>query len=555
VQHENVVDRCGNHSAGRSDGPRVIEGLPGLRVPTRFADRTVWELIVRRATESPDAVMAVDERRRSLTFGEYRKWCERVAAGLHERGVVAGSHVSWQLPTGMEALAVFGALARLQAVQNPIVPTYRDRELSFVLEQTAARMVLVPGTWRGHDYRAMADRVAGNLTREISVLCSEDGLPEADPKRLPAMADPFDSPGHGPLRWIYFTSGSTSDPKGVLHSDATLGTVAAILVERLRMVKEDRIAMVFPFAHIGGSNFLLSALMVGCRCLCVESFDPETTVEFLAQEGVTLAGAGTVFHSAYLAAQRRSPDRRLFPRVRAFPGGGAPKPAHLHPAVKAEFGGAGIVSAMGLTECQIVAMCDLDDPDDKLATTEGRPGPGAQVRVVDADERVCGPNEEGELRLVAPQMFLGYLDATLNSDAFDQDGYFRTGDLGFFDDGGYLHVAGRLKDVINRKGENISAKEIEDELYHHPDIAEVAVIGLPDPVSGERCCAVVVPVVPGRSVDMAALQRFLDERGLMRQKWPEQLEIVAQLPRAPAGKVLKQELQRRFAAPQEASGR
>ena len=270
---------------------------------------------------------------------------------------------------------------------------------------------------------------------------------------------------------------------------------------------------------------------------------------------MTLAGAGTVFHSAYLAAQRRNPGRRIFPTVRAFPGGGAPKPAHLHDEIKAELGGAGIVSALGLTECQIVAMCDMDDPDDKLATTEGRPAPGAQVKVINPDEHLCGPNEEGELRLIAPQMFLGYVDAGLNAEAFDSDGYFRTGDLGFFDEDGYVHVVGRLKDVINRKGENISAKEIEDELYHHPDIREVAVIGLPDPASGERCCAVIVPSDPGKRLDMEGVQAFLDSRGLMRQKWPEQLEFVTELPRAPAGKVLKQELKNRFAPPTEVAGR
>ena len=552
MHHQMVVGQ-GDDRTGPSSNARIVEGVPGLRVPPRF-DGTVWDLIVRRALESPDAVMAVDERLRSMTFAEYRDRCERVAAGFHGRGVAAGSHVSWQLPTGLEALVVFGALSRLQAVQNPIVPTYRDRELAFVLEQTGATMVVVPGTWRGHDYRAMAARVAGNLSRDLLVLCSDDGLPEGDPACLGALPAPSAGTGHGPVRWIYFTSGSTSAPKGVLHSDATLGTVAAILVERLRMAEEDRIAMVFPFAHIGGSNFLLSALMVGCCCLCVESFDAERSVPFLAEQGVTLAGAGTVFHAAYLAAQRRSPHRRLFPSVRAFPGGGAPKPVHLHPALKSELGGAGIVSAMGLTECQIVSMCDLEDPDDKLAATEGKPGPGARVRVVTADGRVGGPNEDGELRLVAPQMFLGYLDATLNVEAFDQDGYFRTGDLGYFDDDGYLHVAGRLKDVINRKGENISAKEIEDELYHHPDIGEVAVIGLPDAASGERCCAVVVPATADRVVDIGEIRWFLDDRGLMRQKWPEQLEIVSELPRAPAGKVLKQELQRRFASPEEVSG-
>jgi acyl-CoA synthetase (AMP-forming)/AMP-acid ligase II len=514
----------------------------------------VWDLIARRATDSADGVMAVDERRRSLTFAQYRQRCERVAAGFQALGVTAETRVSWQLPTCLDALVLFGALARLQTVQIPIVPLYRDREMSFVLQQTESRFVVLPGVWRGYDYAAMARRVAGRLTGPVTTVISDDGLPEADPASLASAPLPSTQQGQDPVRWIYYTSGSTSDPKGVLHSDGTLGSVAAILVERLRMREGDRIAMVFPFAHIGGSNLLLSALMVGCRCICVEYFDPLTTVDFLAEEGVTLAGAGTVFHSAYLAAQRRTPDRPIFPSVRAFPGGGAPKPAHLHHEVKAELGGAGIVSALGLTECQIVSMCDMDDPDDKLATTEGRPAPGARVKVVTPDERVCGPNEEGELRLIAPQMFHGYVDGSLNGDAFDSDGYFRTGDLGFFDDDGYVHVVGRLKDVINRKGENISAKEIEDELYHHPGIREVAVIGLPDPVSGERCCAVVVPSDPGQHFDIAEMQDFLDSRGLMRQKWPEQLEFVSDLPRAPAGKVLKQELKKRFAALQEETG-
>jgi cyclohexanecarboxylate-CoA ligase len=514
----------------------------------------VWDLITRRATDTPDGVMAIDERRQSLTFAQYRQRCERVAAGFQALGVTAETRVSWQLPTCLDALVLFGALARLQSVQIPIVPLYRDREMSFVLRQTKSRFVVVPGLWHGYDYAAMARRVAGRLTGPITTVTSDDGLPEGDPASLASAPLPSTQQGQDPVRWIYYTSGSTSDPKGVLHSDGTLGSVAAILVDRLRMRGDDRIAMVFPFAHIGGSNLLLSALMVGCRCICVESFDPPTTVDFLAEEGVTLAGAGTVFHSAYLAAQRRTPDRPIFPSVRAFPGGGAPKPAHLHYEVKAELGGGGIVSALGLTECQIVSMCDMDDPDDKLATTEGRPAPGAQVKVVNPDESLCGPNEEGELRLIAPQMFLGYLDGGLNGEAFDSDGYFRTGDLGFFDGDGYVHIVGRLKDVINRKGENISAKEIEDELYRHPGILEVAVIGLPDPVSGERCCAVIVPFDPGQRLDMAEMQEFLDSRGLMRQKWPEQLEFVSELPRAPAGKVLKQELKKRFASLQEVTG-
>jgi cyclohexanecarboxylate-CoA ligase len=532
-----------------------VDEPPGRRVPVRFAERTVWDLVARRATETPHEVMAIDEGRRTLTFGDYHTRCEGVAAGLQALGVTSDTRVSWQLPTCLDAFVLFGALARLHAVQIPLVPLYRDREMSFVLEQTNASILVVPGTWRDHDYAAMAQRVSKRLTGDLTILISEDGLPEGDPTSLAATDRPSTPRGQDPVRWIYYTSGSTSDPKGVLHSDGTLGTVAGILVDRLRMREDDRIAMVFPFAHIGGSNLLLSALTVGCRCLCVESFDPVTTVDFLTEEGVTLAGAGTAFHSAYLEAQRRSPGWRIFPTVRAFPGGGAPKPSHLHYEIKAELGGAGIVSALGLTECQIVSMCDMADPDDKLATTEGRPAPGASVRVVAPDESVCGPNEPGELRLIAPQMFLGYLDPSLNRDAFDSDGYFRTGDLGFFDEDGYLHVVGRLKDVINRKGENISAKEIEDELYHHPAIREVAVIGLPDPASGERCCAVIVPSDPEELLDMSGMREFLARRGLMRQKWPEQLEFVDELPRAPAGKVLKQALKERFSTTSADSGR
>jgi len=285
--------------------------------------------------------MAIDEQRQSLNFAQYRERCERVAAGLQALGVTADARVSWPLPTCLDTLVLFGALARLQAVQIPLVPLYRDHEMSFVLGQTSSRVVVVPGRWRGYDYAAMARRVAGRLTGPITILISDEGLPEGDPATLAGTPLPSTQPGQDPVRWIYYTSGSTADPKGVLHSDGTLGTVAAILVDRLHMRADDRSAMVFPFSHIGGSNLLLSALMVGCRCICVESFDPLTTVDFLAEEGVTLAGAGTVFHTAYLAAQRRTPDRPIFPSVRAFPGGGAPKPAHLHYEVKDELGGPG----------------------------------------------------------------------------------------------------------------------------------------------------------------------------------------------------------------------
>ena len=232
--------------------------------------------------------------------------------------------------------------------------------------------------------------------------------------------------------------------------------------------------------------------------------------------------------------------------MRIFPGGAAPKPPHLHSELKAEMGGAGIVSGYGLTECPMLATNHPTDPDEKLATTEGVAAPGVSVRVVDADGVEVGPGGVGELRVRGPQLFSGYVDASLDADAFDDSGWLRTGDLGSMDAEGHLTITGRLKDIIMRKGESIGAKEIEDLLYPHPDVAEVAVIGLPDAERGERICAVVQPARPDHPPTLDQLVAYLREQQIMPQKLPEQLEVVDELPRGAAGKVLKQDLRQRL---------
>jgi acyl-CoA synthetase (AMP-forming)/AMP-acid ligase II len=234
----------------------------------------------------------------------------------------------------------------------------------------------------------------------------------------------------------------------------------------------------------------------------------------------------------------------LFPKARCFPGGGAPKPPQLHHDVKRELGGAGIVSGYGLTEAPILSMASVRDPDEMLARTEGRAMPGVELKLVTVDGKPAGEGEEGEIRAKAPQLMKGYLDPTLDAEAFDEEGYFRTGDLGRLDDG-YVVITGRLKDVIIRKGENISAKEVEDVLFGHPKITDVAVIGLPDLQAGEIACAVVVP--KDEPLDFAEMVSFLEGTGLGKRKFPERLEIVDALPRNPAGKVLKFELRDRYA--------
>jgi len=503
--------------------------------------KTLWQLVVERASLTPQKQMARDEQGRTLTFGEYKNWCERVAAGLVQLGIGEGTNVSWILPSRFESLVLTGALSRLGAVQNPILPIYRHREVGFITRQSDCRVIIVPGTFRGFDYPPMARDVVGALDHDVQVIVADPHLPEADPAVDPLP--PYRAELHG-LRWLFYSSGTTADPKGAKHSDFSMSAANDGMQWSMEVGPHDRAAVVFPITHVGGLVWLFNAMQTGVELLMVETFDPARTPEWLGANGCTCAGAGTVFWLTYLNAQRQLPaGQRLLPDVRIFNGGGAPKPKTLHAEMMEAFG-APLIGGWGLTEAPINTMVHVEDPDDKKATTDGRPCPGVTIRVV-MDERLCGPGEEGELRVKGRQVCQGYLDPTLDREAFDDEGWFRTGDLGVVDADGFVSITGRLKDIIIRKGENISAKEIEDLLFAHPAIADAAVVGLPDAKSGERACAVVV-CKPDQSITFETMVSYLRDARLSAHKIPEQLEIVEALPRNPSGKVLKKDLRAQY---------
>ena len=509
--------------------------------------RNLWELVEARAEATPQAVMLVDQEGTEVTFGDYRRRAERAAAGLHQLGVREGDVVSWQLPTWPETIVLVAALARIGASQNPLLPIYREREVAFVTGQVRPKLFVVPGTWRDFDFEAMARSIAERQPG-MSVLVADHSLPQGDPTTLPAPPVGADDPADAPIRFYYYTSGTTADPKGAQHTDMTIDAAARGMCEQLEVTADDRIGCVFPFTHIAGAVYVLSALRYGCTMIVVEAFDAQATPPLLAQHGVTLAGAGTPFHMAYLAYQRSHPESApLFPKVRAFIGGGAPKPPKLHYDIKDELGGVGIVSGYGMTEAPIVTMASVRAPDEELANTEGAPVESVDMRLVALDGSLADAGEEGEIRLKAPMLMRGYTDPQLDEAAFDDDGYFKTGDLGRFTDAGNLMITGRVKDIIIRNMENISAKEVEDLLFAHPAVADAAVVGLPDDRTGERVCAVIVPEDASAPPTLDDLLAFTVEQGLAKQKTPEQLEIVDALPRNPTGKVLKFELRERYA--------
>jgi acyl-CoA synthetase (AMP-forming)/AMP-acid ligase II len=495
----------------------------------------------RRVDATPDALLAVDEDMRTLTFAELWSEAELAAAGLAALGVAEGDVVSWQLPTWIEALVLSAALSRLGVVQNPVLPSYRTRELEFLTTQAGTSLLVTPSRWRGFDHEQLATDLA-RRQGGMRVLIADRALPQGDPATLPPLPPALPAEDQ-PVRWLFATSGTTADPKVARHTDATLLAAARGMSQRLGLIPHDRNSLVFPVTHVGGIVWLLAALESGCSNILCETFDPERTVEVLGREGVTLAGSGTYFHQVYLAEQRQRLEP-IFPDVRAFTGGGAPKPPSLVSEVRSAFD-VPVLSGYGSTEAPIVTMAAVTDRDDELARSEGKPTQGVEVRIVGADGRIVDPGGEGEIRLRAPQMMRGYLDPSLDGEAFDPDGFFCTGDLGRLDEQGNLVVTGRLKDVIIRKGENVSAKELEDLLVLHDKVADVAVIGLPDADSGERVCA-VVQVAGDEPISFDEVVVHLRDQGVMTQKLPEQLEVVDLLPRNASGKVLKHVLRDEF---------
>ncbi|MGW0598486.1 class I adenylate-forming enzyme family protein [Streptomyces sp. NPDC002776] len=497
----------------------MTDTAPGLS-----SARTLWDLLARRAARTPDRPVLLQEDR-SVSFGELRARAERVAAGLHDLGVRPGTVVAWQLPTRIETVLLSLALARLGAVQSPVIPFYRDREVGFALRESRAEYVAVPGTWRGFDHTAMVRRLGAK-----GVFEAYDRLPDGDPRVLPAP------PAEGTsVRWIYWTSGTTSDPKGVLHTDRSLIAGGSCLAHALRPSGTDVGSIAFPYAHIGGPDYLVMLLLYGFPAVLFEQFAlPDALAEY-RRHGVTMAGGSTAFYSMFLTEQRKRPGAKVVPTLRLLAGGGAPKPPELYHAVVREMG-VQLTHGYGMTEVPMITMGDPDDDPELLAGTEGRPPEGMEIRIVD-----------GEVRLRGEAVCRGYLDPDQTARAFDGDGFLRTGDLGRLTGTGHLVLNGRLKDVIIRKGENISAREIEELLHRHPAVADAAVIGLPDPERGERVCAVVEQPQGAGELSLAQVTAYLRAEGLAVHKLPEQLEVVDALPRNDTlRKVLKYKLRERY---------
>jgi cyclohexanecarboxylate-CoA ligase len=464
---------------------------------------------------------------------------EQVAGALQARSIGGGDVVAVQLPGSHEGAVIQVAVALCGAVLLPIVMIYGPREMDFVLRRSGAAAVVLPREHRG---RPHADAVLGGLsglpTLKLAVVVGDDApghgsVGYADLLRQPGGMYREPSPDPGDRAVLMYTSGTTADPKGVQHSHRTLLAEATSRVYTLNGPGARHLGL-FPPGHMAGLLSLLRILLLGTPTVIMQTWDAALAATLIDRHAVTSCGGAPVQLSGLLDQQ--AAGTATLGTLRECLTGAAPVPPSL--IERAEAAGITAFRSYGSSEHPTVSAGTIADPLDRRAGTDGRLLAGNQVRLVDADGRDVPAGQDGEILTRGPELFTGYTDPALNAAAFLPGGWFRTGDVGRTDAYGYLTVTDRLKDIIIRGGENISAKEVEDLLVTHPAIADVAVIAAPDPALGERVCAVIVPR-PGFTFDVEQAMAHFAAAGAARQKTPEVILLVDELPRTPSGKVRK----------------
>lgn len=487
------------------------------------------------------AVVAPDGQR--MSFAQLDVESRRAASHFADLGVEKGDVVSVQLPNWAQFVVIHLAATRLGAVTNPLLPIYRENELTYILRFARTKVAVIPGHYRNYDYPAMYAGMWSGLPdlKEIFVVggdAQERMRPYAylqTPTSTPLPTTDF----HGDdVSALVFTSGTESTPKGVIHSHNTMMYGTRTMPKLLGLTHEDVVWAPSPLGH--GTGFLWGmrqALTLGCKLVLQDVWDPEEALRLIEAERCTFTLGATPF--AKMLLDSPSVMQRDTSSFRFFGCAGAPIPRQLGIEARDKLGCL-LIGMWGMTECYVGSSSLASDAEEKLWGTDGKAMPGGELAIFDETRtRILPPGVIGELATRGPHVALGYFnDPERTRLAFSPDGWLFTNDLATLDAEGYLRIVGRQKDIINRGGLKISAREVEELLLQHPLVKEIAFVAVPDERLGEKGCAFVV-VKGSREPKLAELVGFLVERGIARYKFPESLVVVPSLPMTPSGKIQK----------------
>jgi cyclohexanecarboxylate-CoA ligase len=516
-----------------------------------WRDTTLLDDFLANVAERPDKIAIVADHAgaptETLTFGQLGDIVDRIAAGLLELGVRPGEIVSFQLPNWWQFAAMNLAITRVGAVTNAILPILRHRELAFILERTGSRLCVVPDSFRGFDYAGMLNDVAASvptLTHVFAVGAAGDrpGVHSFDRfflERDPAPASVLDPlrPAGDDVAQVQFTSGTTGEPKGVVHTHNTVRCGTRSVTGRLGLNPDDALLFFSPLAHTVGYYFgCYLPLADGMTVVYQDAWDAEHMLDLVNTYQCVWTMAAPTFLADLCATVEKTGV--TIPSMRIISCAGAPVPPPLIAEVNRRLG-ATVLVAWGMTEVGAVTTTTTDDPDTLVTTTDGCPPDWVELTVVDADGHAVPAGTPGRLLVRGASTCLTYFKRPDLFAAATHDGWLDTGDIAVQWDNGYIRIASRSKDLVIRGAENIPVVEVESALLDHPAVRDVAVIAVPDDRLGERACAVLVPRDPRNPPTLPELLRHLAELNMAKQFWPEYLHIIDALPTTATGKVQK----------------
>jgi acyl-CoA synthetase (AMP-forming)/AMP-acid ligase II len=506
-----------------------------------WPNQTVAQFAQRLAASSPDRIQLIDGDL-ALSCAELYRRARCLAGYFLASGLPRGAVVSFQLPNWWEASVIDLAASMTGLVANPIVPINRDSEVAFMLNESRSRMLFIPEMFRNFDHAAMLRRILPTLERPPRVVVVR-GAPGEFPG-FETVLDPasaLDAPlevDANAVKLLLYTSGTTGRPKGVLHSHNTIHADSRKLQPAMGLTDRDVTFCPSPVTHIGGYLWGLNMPWCGnMPAVLLDTWNPDLAFDRMRQHRCSFMVGATPFLQDLVAVARKRGE--TLPHLKSYMCGGASVPPSLIYEAAELFPNCIPWRTFGATESPTMTGPPLTRADLRLAAeTDGRLI-RAEVKIIHIGTGMPAlPGEEGEILVREPSMALGYARPEDNAGAYDEDGFFRTGDLGKIVEVDHIVCTGRKKDLIIRAGENISAKEVEDVIYRLPKVAEVAVVSMPSRRTGEAICAFIVLRL-GETLDPAEIRQLIADAGMARQKTPEHVELVAELPKTPAGKVRK----------------
>ena len=523
-----------------------------------WRDRTLLDHLGEAVARTPDkqalvAFKAETAQEVRLTYRALDELSSHIASNFRKLGIGRGDVVSFELPNWWEFTALHLACLKVGAISNPLMIILRERELKFMLAHAQTRLLVVPSIFRGFNYGEMAHGLRGDLP-ELNDVFVIGGGPDDSFDQLLVPADAAEpSVPTGPLDpdsviELLYTSGTTGEPKGVMHSSNTLLSNLLPFAERFGLAAHDVIHMPSPLGHqLGFMYGVMLPVVLGATAVLQDIFDPEEMTRQVVAERATFAMGATPFLNDFVDCIERGGVKT--PSLRVFVSAGAPIPRNLVTRARAILDSA-VISGWGMSENGAVTTTRLGDPEDLVTDTDGCALPGIEVCVRDEAGERAPPDQAGELYVRGCSNFLGYFKRPGLAE-IDADGWFKTGDIARMDAQGYIRITGRSKDIIIRGGENIPVVEIEGLLYRHPALAAVAIVGFPHPRLGEQACAFVIPR-DGCEFTFADMVGYLKAQRIAVQYIPEKLQVVSAMPITPSGKIQKFKLRESLITPTDA---